>query len=264
MRLIAIIVLGACALVLLAAGEARDDDTARGFLFESIDVDGMVYDYVVYVPRDYAPDKAWPLILFLHGSGESGTDGQHQVAVGLGPRVLWNPEQYPAVIVFPQKPDADDEWEDHADAVGAMLARAMREYRIDADRVSLTGLSQGGHGVWTINAAMPGTFSALAPMCSYVERPERRRGRTRWGWNPESEDFVRIVDAAKGTPTWVFHGEADSVVSPDQAKSAVERLRGAGAPVKLTTYPDVGHNCWDQAYGSEGLGAWLIEQRRAE
>ena len=255
---------GMCGVALLGAagdGSAREAP-ARGFLLESIDAKGRTYDYAVYVPREYSTEKAWPLILFLHGSGESGTDGQHQMAVGIGPRVLWNPEQYPAVIVFPQKPRIEDEWEDHVEAVKAMLERAEREYRIDPKRVYLTGLSQGGHGVWTINAAMPGTFAALAPICGYVQRQHRDgKGEERWPMDLESAEFTGIVDAASGIPTWVFYGEADDVVPPAQADAAVARLRAAGSDVKLTTYPGVGHNSWDQAYGSEGLGAWLLEQR---
>lgn len=264
-RLIWAALLAVGAIVLAGAGDTDATAPVRGFLFESIEAQGRTYDYAVYVPRDYTPDKAWPLILFLHGSGESGTDGQHQMAVGIGPRVLWNPEQYPAIILFPQKPTVESEWEDHAQAVKAMLARAERDYRIDPDRVYLTGLSQGGHGVWTINAAMPRTFAALAPMCGYIERPHRsKKGEDRWVWDAKAPEFIGVVDAAKGIPTWVFYGEADPVVPPAQADAAVARLRAAGSEVKLTTYPGVGHNCWDQAYGSEGLGAWLLSHRRGE
>lgn len=264
-RLIWAALLASGVVVLAGAGNANRASPPRGFIFESIHAQGRTYDYSVYVPRDYTPDKAWPFIVFLHGSGESGTDGQHQMAVGIGPRVLWNPEQYPAVILFPQKPTVESEWEDHSEAVKAMMEATEAAYHIDPQRVYLTGLSQGGHGVWTINAAMPGTFAAMAPMCGYIERPDRdEKGEDRWTWDEDSPAFTRVVDAAVGVPTWVFYGEADPVVPPAQTDGAVARLRAAGSDVKLTTYPGVGHDCWDQAYGTEGLGAWLLEHRLGE
>lgn len=248
---------------LLAGAAVRGTPSPRGFVFEEIQAQGREYRYAVYAPRDNAQDQAWPLIVFLHGRGECGTDGQRQLAVGLGPRVLWNPEQYPAVILFPQKPDGDSEWEDHLEALKAMMDATRASYRIDDDRVSLTGLSQGGHGTWAVNAEMPGTFAAIAPLCGYVEAPEAGTdGRRRWPLDRDGEAFARIVAAAAKVPVWAFHGEADDVVPAEQSEAVVAALQEIGADARLTTYPDVGHNCWDRAYGSEGLGAWLLVHRR--
>src|SRR5690606_13901638 len=86
----------------------RADTPQTGFLFESIDVDGRTYDYAIYVPRGYDPAKQWPVVMFLHGMGESGTDGQNQLRVGLGPAMMARPQAWQAIVIMPQKPVARD------------------------------------------------------------------------------------------------------------------------------------------------------------
>ncbi len=247
-----------------SAARADDGFPVRGFEFLEVEVGGEMYRYARYVPRELRADDAAPapMIVFLHGHGESGTDGQRQLAVGLGPRLVWNPELYPAVVVFPQKPTGSSEWEDHAAAVAAMMDAAMEELPIDPERVSLTGLSQGGYGVCTLNERMPDRFSALAPVCGYAERRFGEDGERVGGRVEPGELTDRLVEAARGKPVWIFHGGADDVIPAGESRMMAERLEEAGADVRLTIYPKAGHNSWDRAYSEPELGAWLISHER--
>ena len=232
-----------------------------GFVFRSLRNDGVDMPYVVYVPRGYTPDRDWPTIVFLHGSGECGTDGLKHVAQGLGPAVMWDEAKWPFVVVMPQKPDSKLQWEDYDAAVMGMLAATAKEYRVDASRTYLTGLSQGGHGTWALGARHPETWAALVPICGYVVKNQ-----------PGEKDVPAaaraIAEKIKGVPVWAFHGEADDIVKPEQTRIMMEALKAAGgtADQRATYYPGVNHNSWDKAYREEkaegGVAAWLLKQKR--
>lgn len=118
-----------------------------GFFNRTTVVDGLEYPYQVYVPREYDGTRGWPVILFLHGAGERGTDGLLQTEVGLLSAVRRTPEQYPAITVAPQAPP-DSIWQGRpAQAALQALDRTIEEFRTDASRICLTGLSMGGSGV---------------------------------------------------------------------------------------------------------------------
>jgi predicted peptidase len=226
-----------------------------GFLFKSIQVGGETYQYVVYVPRGYAEtEEVYPCILFLHGSGESGTDGQKQAIQGIGSAILWNAAKWPFIVIMPQKPDQKKQWEEYDGAVMQMLAETEKAYSIDRKRVYLTGLSQGGHGTWTIAAAHPEVFAALAPICGYVSA--KHEG------DPDPKDIAELVRKIKHLPVWAFHGLADDVVPPVQTSAIVDALKAAGAGVKVSLYPGVNHGSWDKAYREEELGKWFLEHHR--
>lgn len=227
----------------LAEENATVVSTETGFLFKTIRVEDREYKYAVYLPREYTKERSWPLILFLHGLGESGTDGAKQMAVGLGPAIMKRPDQWPFVVIFPQKPSPHEQWSQHEAAVMAMVREAEESYNIDPARRYLTGLSQGGNGTMVLGARHARLWAALAPICGYGD--------------PEP-----IADKLKEMPIWCFHGEADRVVPVDQSKAFVEAVRAAGGSPRLTLYPDVDHNSWDLAYQTEGLAAWLLSHRR--
>lgn len=214
-----------------------------GFLFRSITVGGQEYRYSVYVPRDYDAARAWPAMVFLHGRGECGTDGSKQLAQGVGTAIMFNPERWPMIVLFPQKPTAESQWEDHDAAVMAMLARARDEFNVDAQRLYLTGLSQGGHGTWMIAAAHPKTWAAIAPICGYGEP-------------------TLVAEKIKDIPTWCFHGDADTVVPPKQTTDMAAAIEAAGGKPKMSIFPNVNHGSWDRAYRDEKLWEWLLNQRR--
>jgi predicted peptidase len=214
-----------------------------GFLFEALNHAGREYKYALYVPRDYDPGKPWPLIVFLNGRGECGTDGSKQLAIGLGPAMMFHPEEWPFLVLFPQKPDPKDQWEDHDETVMAMVQQTQNDYTVEESRLYLTGLSQGGHGTWTIGSRHPDLWAALAPICGYGKPDE-------------------IAPALAEMPIWCFHGDADTAVPVSESENLVAAVRKAGGSPQLTIYPGVGHNSWDKAYREEGLAAWLLSHQR--
>jgi len=236
-------------------GNAGGAEVSTGFLFRSLKGNGRELKYAVYVPRGYDPSRAWPLILFLHGSGESGTDGSRQLAQGLPRELVWNPDRWPFIVIIPQKPSQDAEWEEYELELMTMLAHARREYTVDPTRLVLTGLSQGGHGAWVLAARHPELWAAVVPVCGY--------GTVRSGAAGVFTGTVTDLAAAiKGVPAWAFHGEADDVVPAGETRAIVAALEAAGAHPRMTIYPGVGHGCWERAYGEQELPGWMLARRR--
>jgi predicted peptidase len=233
----------------------------NGFLFRELLVGPRTYPYAVYVPRGYDPARPWPLIVFLHGRGESGTDGVRPIVQGIGTALLWNSERWPAIVLFPQKPTEDSEWEQHEAAVLAILDRTRAELRIDDDRVYLTGLSQGGHGTWVLGARRRERWAALVAVCGYAGAHPRaaRLDLPPAYFGAPGELAAGISDL----PLWLFHGDADDVVPPAQTRELAAALAALGHPPKVTLYPGVDHNSWDRAYAEEELPRWLFSQRRS-
>ncbi|HEY3267499.1 MAG TPA: PHB depolymerase family esterase [Armatimonadota bacterium] len=246
----------AAACITTAPAVARASKTPTGFILKSLKANGAAYPYAVYVPRNYDSSKKWPLILFLHGSGESGADGLKMCQVGIGSAIQMNAEKWPFIVVFPQKPNIPDQWEVHEAAVMAMVAQARKDYNVDGSRLYLTGLSQGGHGSWVIGARHADLWAAVAPICGYGM--ERRADAN----NPPKETDADLGRALKDTPVWAFHGLADTVVDPQQTKDLVAAVEAAGGRPKATYYPGVNHDSWDKAYHDEDLGAWFLSHSR--
>ncbi len=244
--------------LLLGPIPARADES--GFLNRvHRGADGKDAKYVLFVPHDYKGDRPYPLILFLHGAGEWGTDGQKQVTVGLGPAVRKREKTFPFLVVFPQSQkktwpiDVNDRdqlrdilatWSEQ-DAEGkralAMLAEVEKEFRVDPERVYLTGLSMGGFGTWSLAASHPDRWAAIVPICG--------------GGDP------RAADKIKQLPCWCFHGDADTAVPVDRSRQMIKALWDAGAHPNYTEYPGVGHNSWDKAYDTKDLFEWLLKHR---
>lgn len=209
-----------------------------GFLNRIVEVGGETRRYVAYLPEDYAPDTAWPMIVFLHGAGERGADGLKQLAVGLGTAMMVNRTQWPFVILFPQCP-VGEHWMAQEETLLAMVRQTADEYAIDPARVYLTGLSMGGFGTWAFGAKHAERFAAFAPICG--------------GGDPAT------TGAFAKKPIWAFHGDSDTVVLPERSVIMVEAARAAGADVTLTMLPGVGHNSWDAAYREHGLAEWFLQ-----
>jgi predicted peptidase len=214
-------------------------------LQRSVTLDGEPHRFAIWVPASYDPRTPAPCVVFLNGSGECGTDGLKQTTVGLPPAAKADPQQWPCIIVMPQKPVQAAEWEECEPLVLACLDDAKRELNIDAKRITLTGLSQGGHGTWMIGARHPEIFAALAPVCGYGHP-------------------TTLAPRLKNKPIWAFHGEKDDVVPVDETKRMIAALsRDHQQPEpRMTLYPEAKHNCWDQAYRDAGLGQWLLAQSK--
>lgn len=246
--------------VLLMPGAIMAQHSETGFLDRSVACEGTDRPYQVYVPREYSDARKWPVILFLHGSGERGEDGLKQTQVGLGSAVRAHPERWPAIAVFPQLRPGES-WSGSPEGLGmAALAKTMTEFSADSSRIYLTGLSLGGRGAWQLAFAHPEQFAALVPICGFIE------GEGRYAeFLPESADgpYPVLARQLAALPTWVFHGADDSLVPVAGARRIVKALQDVGAPVKYSELPGVGHNSWDAAYASPELSSWLFEQRRA-
>lgn len=214
-----------------------------GFINRFIEVDGRERAYVVYVPRQYDPEKAWPLVVFLHGAGERGSDGLAQTEVGIGRAIRKHPAWFPCLVLMPQCPERMW-WDGAKKDVERMLEKTLREYNIDRSRMYLTGLSMGGYAVWVYGAEKADRFAALMPICG-------------GGREKDAPALARV-------PIWAFHGADDEVVAPDESRRMVEAVRKAGGDVRYTEFEDTGHNAWDKAYGDEKHIKWLLKQKRTE
>jgi len=150
------------------APPARPQDT--GFLNRVIVLNGTSYRYVVYLPIEYDPRRSWPVILFLHGSGERGSDGMDETQVGLPNAIRAHPERWPFIVVMPQVPYNHHHWTDPdmMQMAIATLDAEIKEFHGDPERVYLTGLSLGGYGVWEIAKDYPGRFAAIVPVSDRI------------------------------------------------------------------------------------------------
>jgi predicted peptidase len=193
--------------------------------------------YLISLPDGYDAQEKWPLVLFLHGSGERGTD--IEAVKKNGPPKLVEEQNYPFILVSPQAPE--NRWD--TKALGALLDEVIAGYKVDPDRVYVTGLSLGGGGTWNLVAAFPEKFAAAIPVC---------------GWNPNPNTANKIKDVA----FWVFHGDADKSVPLQHSQRMVDALKPLGTEVKFTIYPGVGHNCWEKAYAEPELWTWLLSHTR--
>jgi predicted peptidase len=230
-----------------------------GFLNRVATVGGKAYRYQVYVPADYESRTDWPVILALHGAGERGSDGMLQTTVGLAPAVRRDPARYPAIIVFPQVP-TDSAWAGGpADAAMQALRQTMSDYKVDADRVYLTGLSMGGRGSWYIAYRNPKTFAAVAPICGWITPTPRFPLPVPADSGAPSAALARQL---KNVPIWIFHGEMDRVVPVAGSREPAAAFKEAGSTARYTEYLGTDHNSWDPTYSSKEFTDWLFAQRR--
>lgn len=222
---------------------------------------GEVFAYRMYAPQFPAADTKYPVILFLHGSGECGTDNLRQITVGLPAlmaSVLTFPE--PVIVVAPQC-QAGNWWvkrlaftSDYAAAkeptpsleVAVEICRHLVAMRhADPDRIYITGLSLGGFGTWDAIQRQPNFFAAAIPICGGGD--------------------IRRIQEIKRLPIWIFHGKIDKSVSVDCSRRMVEALKLAGhRKVQYTEYEHAGHTVWDQSYGNRDVIGWLLQQTRAK
>lgn len=203
--------------------------------------------YLRYLPKDYSTSgggKRWPLLIFLHGAGERGTD-LGKLAVHGPPKLIKAGKEFPCIVVSPQCP-ADQVWD--IEALDAWLSELLGTLAVDPKRVYLTGLSMGGYASWDWLATHPERFAAVVPICGggTTIRLKLAQGARR-------EELKRL-------PIWVFHGAKDNVVALDESQRMVEALKAIGNPARLTVYPDAGHDSWTAAYNDPALYEWIFGQ----
>lgn len=224
--------------LLILSGCSRGIDRHMACSLEGTD-QSAVSEYLLYLPPDYeADDRLWPLVLFLHGAGEVGTDLEIVKKEGLPRRVAngWAP---PFILVSPQARSRP--W--NTDALAALLSHVQDNFRVDPDRICVTGLSLGGAGTWELATAYPDRFAAAVPICGYGD--------------PQNVEKLREM------PIWVFHGAKDDVVPLSRSKQMVDALNDAGADVRFTIYPEADHDSWTRAYATDELYDWILSQKKS-
>lgn len=195
--------------------------------------------YLLYLPQEYAKDtiRRWPLLLFLHGSGEKGDDLEKVKKHG-PPRLIAQGRQYPFIVVSPQAGQSGWQSQDLYD----LVQDCKRRYRVDPDRVYLTGLSMGGFGTWDLALRHPEEFAAIVPICG--------GGDTTDAWK------------LRNMPVWCFHGAKDSTVPIIRDQQMVRAVGRYNPSVKFTVYPEAGHDSWTVTYNNDSLYTWLLGQKR--
>jgi predicted peptidase len=247
---------GASGQVPVAADESdqvRHAQIATGFLYKTIELAGERYAFCVYVPPEYSDERAWPVILFLHGSGERGSDGFLQTEVGIGRAIRRNRKLCPAIVVMPQC-HAGKSWEgEMLELALSCVEDASREYHCDPKRVYLTGLSMGGAGAWLLGSRMPDAFAAMVPICGFYGAHEA----------PASdEELAEAASRLARLPIWCIHGAADQAVPVERSREIVAAVQAAGGEIKYNEIAEGGHNVWDGAYANPALWHWLLSQER--
>jgi predicted peptidase len=231
----------------------------------SNNINGSELNMWMIKPSDFDPNKKYPLVYFLHGRGESGTDNEKQLVHG---SKLFlnevNQNQFPAIVVFPQCPK-NDYWAkaevDRSETgntfkfdysgepnpalkkVISLLDSLQSHKNVNADKIYLGGLSMGGMGTFELLHRRPETFAAAIAICG--------------AGDPKS-----VSNYAKNVDLWVFHGAKDDVVAPEYSKEMVEALKNDKANVKFTLYPNANHNSWDPAFAEPELLTWLFSNSK--
>jgi predicted peptidase len=206
-------------------------------------------NYLLFLPEGYDAKgaKRWPLMLFLHGAGERGTNIWKVATHGPPKNVATQPD-FPFIVVSPQCPEHQT-WS--RDALLGLLDDVMAKYAVDTKRVYLTGLSMGGYGTWDLGLAYPERFAAIVPICGggqtiTVLAASREKGA-----------------ALKTLGVWAFHGGKDPVVPLAESQRMVDAVKKAGVTdVHLTVYPEALHNSWTETYKNPKLYEWLLKHER--
>jgi predicted peptidase len=204
------------------------------------------YRYVSYLPKDYEADtgKKWPLVIYLHGGSDRGTDLNKLYSSGI-PDQVYRGRAFPFIMLAPQCPEhlrwSTDDWFEN------FYKEATARYRIDTDRVYLTGPSLGGSGTWYIAARYPEKFAAIAPISGFTSHL----------------DYIdKNIDKLIDMPVWAFHGKLDTVVAFEETERIVRRLERRNRNVRFSAEPDAGHSIHWQVYPGQEIYEWFLRYDR--
>lgn len=232
---------------------------------EFVYAEGKILPYRILFPENYDKTKKYPLLLFLHGAGERGSDNEKQLVHGSG--LFLNEEnrkKFPAIILFPQCP-AESFWAvikldrtvqpvkmefDYSmepnwplAAANNLVKKLMNEESVDHSKIYISGLSMGGMGTFESVYRNPDLYAAALPICG-------------------GGDVKHYDKRVTHTAFWVFHGAADAVVNVKLSQEMVEKLNTLKAEVKYSEYPGVNHNSWDNAFAEKDFLSWMFSQKR--
>ncbi len=205
---------------------------------------------------DCGTEKRYPLVIFLHGSGERGNDNEKQLIHGSKMFAdVKNRVQFPAFVIFPQcaenKRWVEVDWNLPAHDMPAEPSKYLQlvmdvidvtcaKYPIDPDRIYVAGLSMGGFGTWDLISRFPDKFAAAIPICGGAD--------------------LNQATNIKQVPVWTFHGANDKVVKTQRTRDMVAAVKKAGGNMKYTEYPGVGHDSWNKTFAEPELLKWLFSQ----
>ena len=209
----------------------------KSYSFKAQPKETTALNYILLKPDDIKEGEKLPLIIFLHGAGERGTDLKLLKVHGI-PKYYNNPD-FPVrcICVAPQCPQ-DSFWTILTHELKELTEYIIATEPVDENRVSCTGISMGGFGTWDLGALAPDLFSCLAPICGGGQR--------------------RLAFRLKDIPIWAFHGDIDNIVDPSLSLEMVQAVNKAGGKAKLTVFEDTGHGSWNPAYEKTDLIKWLV------
>lgn len=200
-------------------------------------------EYLLFLPESYAQstNQKFPLILFLHGAGERGSDLDSVKRHGIPKIVETNPD-FPFIAVSPQCPE-DSWWTSELHTINGLIEEVVEKYQVDTSRIYLTGLSMGGFGTWSLASMYPERFAAIAPVCGGGE-------------------VRQILRSLVEMPIWTFHGQKDDVIPFSRSEEIVTALKKHGSSIKFTIYPEAGHDSWTKTYDNPELYKWFLKHSR--
>jgi len=200
------------------------------------------YNYLTYLPESYNLDtlQHWPLIIYLHGGSDRGTNLKKLYSSGI-PDQIYRGRKFPFIVISPQCPLSirweTDNWFE------PLYKEITHKYRIDTNRIYLTGYSLGGSGTWYLATKYPERFAAIAPMS---------------GFTSHNEFISRNVGRLKDMPVWAFHGKMDMTVHYEETESIVKKLQKKNEHLKFTSEPTVGHWIHWLVYPKQELYDWFL------
>jgi predicted peptidase len=218
-----------------------DPNRKVAFIQKSVRLsDAKDHGYMVWIPLDYTPTKKWPIILFLHGSGESGTDPQKVLIQGVPKEIKRRKGQFEFIVVMPQSSGGGWSGLSEEAAIKALKATGA-EYAIDPDRVYLTGLSMGGFGAFQLAQSHPQYWAAVVACCG--------------GGGTSVAKIANI-------PFWIWHSDDDGTVNVSNSRDTVTALfKARAAELRYTEVHGAGHASWDRAYPKDEVWTWLLEHK---
>ncbi|MCL2517172.1 MAG: prolyl oligopeptidase family serine peptidase [Oscillospiraceae bacterium] len=230
------------------------------FAAEELDFEFKKFDDLVYrlhVPEDYE-DVKYPVLIFLHGSGERGSDGLNHMFMPryFADRYFYD---YPSIYIAPQCPweeqwvnwnwtlgdySTDDVPESNAlQTVYKIILDVIEKYNADINRIYITGYSMGGYGTWDMITRHTELFAAAVPICG----------------GGDSSKAELLIDL----PIWNFHGDSDYIVPISGSDLIAERMYEIGADKFLyTIYKRGGHDAWSPTYSNAEVWDWLYSQTK--
>ena len=227
---------------------------------EYVGAGGKTLKYRLLKPAPYDSDREYPLVIFLHGAGERGSDNVAQLKNGMADfcKAKWR-DKYPCYVVAPQCPEeekwVDVDWSSPANDMPAKTSESLqlvfelidtmvKDAAVNDNRIYITGLSMGGYGTWDALARRPSFFAAAVPICG--------------GGDPKTAArFAKV-------PLWCFHGDQDEAVPVKRSREMIDALKAAGGMPKYTEYPGVAHNSWAQTYADAAVIEWMFKQLRRD